>query len=149
FGQIGHGGGGCPRRSAVGDRLAQTLDRRPQVTRHRARCRPGHRGIAAHAGIAHGGGEPILQLGIEPVLGLAHLQVEGAERERARPNSEAENAIPMPPSGAASPSLSDSNMAPASPPGLRLLITLPIEPMVSIRPQNVPSRPRNTSRAVM
>ena len=37
-------------------------------------------------------------------------------------------------------------MAAASPPGLRVLITLPTEPMVSIRPQNVPSSPRKTRR---
>jgi len=55
----------------------------------------------------------------------------------------------MPLSGAARPSLSDSKIAPASPPGLRVLITLPTEPTVSIRPQNVPSSPRNTSRPVI
>ena len=54
--------------------------------------------------------------------------------------------MPMPPSGAARPSFRASNIAPASPPGLSLLITLPTEPTVSIRPQKVPSRPRKTSR---
>src|SRR4029434_2904504 len=70
-------------RSAVGDRLAQTLDRRPQVARHRARCRHGHRGIDVRAEIARGGGELILKLGIKAVLGLTHLQVEETEHERA------------------------------------------------------------------
>ena len=42
-----------------------------------------------------------------------------------------------------------SNTAPASPPTLRLLITSPTELTVSIRPQNVPSRPRKTSSPVM
>ena len=57
--------------------------------------------------------------------------------------------MPMPPSGAASPSLSASNTASASPPTFRPSMTLPTEPTVSIRPQNVPSRPRNTSSPVM
>src|SRR5215470_17555561 len=148
FREIGHGGRGGPARSALGDCLPQSLDGDAQIALDRARC--GRGCVPADAEIAHGGGEPILEFNIEAVLRLAGLQVEKAEHERARKSKqEAENAMPMPPSGAASPSLSDSNMAPASPPGLRLLITLPIEPMVSIKPQNVPSRPRNTSRAVM
>ena len=57
--------------------------------------------------------------------------------------------MPMPLSGAASPSRSESNMLPASPPGLRPWMTLPTELTVSIRPQKVPSRPRNTSSPVM
>src|SRR5262249_57982248 len=48
-----------------------------------AGCGRGDRGIAAHAEIAHGGGEPILEFGIEAVLGLTHLQVEETEHERA------------------------------------------------------------------
>jgi len=63
--------------------LAQAVDRGSQVARHRARCGYGHRGIAAHAEIAHGSGEPILEFGIEAVLRLAGLQVEETEHERA------------------------------------------------------------------
>ena len=40
----------------------------------------------------------------------------------------------MPLSGAARPSLSDSKIAPASPPGLRVLITLPTEPTAMAMP---------------
>ena len=54
--------------------------------------------------------------------------------------------MPMPPSGAASPSFSVSNSDPASPPTFNPSITLPTEPTVSIRPQKVPSRPRKTSK---
>ena len=52
----------------------------------------------------------------------------------------------MPLSGAARPSRSESNVDWASPPTLRVLMTLPTEPTVTIRPQNVPSRPRKTRR---
>src|SRR5262249_50052814 len=47
------------------------------------RRRHGLRGIAADAEISHGSGEPILEFGIEAVLGLTHLQVEETEHERA------------------------------------------------------------------
>ena len=57
--------------------------------------------------------------------------------------------MPMPLKGAARPSRSESNTAPASPPTFRFWITPPTEPTVSIKPQKVPSRPRNTSRLVM
>ncbi len=57
--------------------------------------------------------------------------------------------MPMPLSGAARPSRSESKVDCASPPTLRVLMTLPTEPTVTIRPQNVPSRPRKTSRPVM
>ena len=56
--------------------------------------------------------------------------------------------MPMPPSGAANPSFSASKTVPASPPTCRLLMMLPTEPTVSIRPQNVPSRPRKTKSPV-
>ena len=69
--------------------------------------------------------------------------------EPARPNSDDENEMPMPLSGAARPSRSESNVALASPPTFRLLITAPTEPTVSIKPQNVPSRPRKISSPVM
>ena len=69
--------------------------------------------------------------------------------EPASPNSEDENEMPMPLSGAASPSRSVSNVALASPPTFRLLITPPTEVTVSIRPQKVPSRPRKISSPVM
>ena len=55
--------------------------------------------------------------------------------------------MPMPPSGAARPSFSVSNRAPASPPTFRPSITLPTEPTVSIRPQKVPSRPEEHQQA--
>ena len=111
--------------------------------------------FAADAGsaiaiFAHGGGEPVFEVGVEAVLRLARLQVEKARiREPARPNSEDENEMPMPASGAASPSFRVSNRAPESPPTFKPSITLPTEPTVSIRPQKVPSRPRNTSKPVM
>jgi hypothetical protein len=57
--------------------------------------------------------------------------------------------MPMPLSGAAKPSRSESKIDPASPPTLSPSITWPTEPTVSIRPQKVPSRPKNTSRPVM
>ena len=57
--------------------------------------------------------------------------------------------MPMPLSGAARPSRSESNMLPASPPAFSPWITPPTELTVSIRPQNVPSRPRNTNNPVM
>ena len=69
--------------------------------------------------------------------------------EPARPNSEEENEIPMPLSGAARPSLSASKVAPASPPTLSPSKTLPTDETVSIRPQKVPSRPRKISSPVM
>ena len=43
--------------------------------------------------------------------------------------------MPMPPSGAAKPSLSVSNTVSASPPIFRPLMMVPTEPTVSIRPQ--------------
>ena len=57
--------------------------------------------------------------------------------------------MPMPLSGAASPSFRVSNSEPESPPTFSPSITLPTEPTVSIRPQKVPSRPRKTSKPVM
>ena len=56
--------------------------------------------------------------------------------------------LAAPLSGAAKPSRNESNTACESPPTLRVLMTLPTEPTVTIRPQNVPSRPRKTSRPV-
>jgi len=55
------------------------------------------------AEVAHGGGEPILEIGVEAVLRLAGLQSrKPSTSEPARPNSEDENEMPMPLSGAAS-----------------------------------------------
>ena len=83
FGEIGHGGGRRPARSALGDGLAQSLDRRSEISRRRARDRHRARRLALDAEIMHRGGEPILEFGIEAVLRLARLQVEEAEHERA------------------------------------------------------------------
>src|SRR3954469_8595183 len=83
FGEIGHGSGRRPVRPAVGDRLPQTLDGHSQVARERAWQRARRRLVAADAEIAHGGREPVLQLGIEAVLRLAGLQVEESQHERA------------------------------------------------------------------
>ena len=71
-------------------------------------------------------------------------------REPASPNMEAENAVPMPASGAARPPLSWSNIWVTSPePTDRVEITPPIECTVRSSPQKVPSRPRKISSPVM
>ena len=57
------------------------------------------------------GREPVLELGVEAVLRLAVCRSrKPSTSEPARPNSEDENEMPMPPSGAARPSRSESNM---------------------------------------
>ena len=84
FREIGHRGGGSPMRAAVGDCLAQTLDRQLQVARHGGGERGNSRRLALDAEIAHRGGEPILELGIEAVLRLTRLQIEKAEHQRPR-----------------------------------------------------------------
>ncbi len=69
--------------------------------------------------------------------------------EPERPSSDDENACPMPESGCDSPSLSEVRtsedpLVPASSDWMTELI----EPIVPIRPQKVPSRPRKTSRPI-
>ena len=63
---------------------------------------------------------------------------------------EAENAVPMPASGRASPDFNCSNIALTSPEPTDIApITSATEPIVRSRPQNVPSRPRKISSPVM
>ena len=90
-----------------------------------------------------------LQRSASPVLGFLDCRSRKPRiSEPARPNSELENEMPMPPSGAARPSFSVSNRAPELPPTLSPSITLPTEPTVSIRPQKVPpGRGRPASRS--
>src|SRR4029453_18673899 len=80
FCEIGHGGGGCPR-APIGNGFPQPLDCYSQVARYRARS--GRGDVAAHAEVTHGGGEPILELGIEAVLRLAALEAEDTRHEGA------------------------------------------------------------------
>ena len=108
------------------------------------------RRLAADAEIAHGGGEPVLQLGVEAVLRLAGLQVEEAQHQRAgqpEQRRRERDAHAAERRGEALLERIEDRAGVAA--GLRVLITLPTEPTVSIRPQKVPSRPRNTSRPVM
>ena len=60
-----------PRLAPPSSRSAATVRRRPEVRR------PGRRRLRGY--IAHRGGQPVLEVGIEAVLGLARLQIEEAE----------------------------------------------------------------------
>ena len=130
-----------------GDRFAQPVDRAAHVA-GAAGDRLRHRS-AVDAEVVHRGRQPVFELGVEAVLRLARLQVEEAEHQRA---GEAEQRGRERDAHAAERRgealASASNTEPASPPTFRPLMTLPTEPTVSIRPQNVPSRPRKTSRPV-
>ena len=66
--------------------------------------------------------------------------------EPARPNREAEKDRPMPWSGPERAFFNSSNSTAASWPVRRDAMIRPTDPTVSIRPQNVPRRPRNTRR---
>ena len=86
FGEIGHGGGGCPVEppSVIASRN-RSIDvlRSARIAAHR-RGRRAERVVVVDDEIAHGAGKPILEIGIEAVLRLARLQVEEAQHERAR-----------------------------------------------------------------
>ena len=72
FREIGHGGCGRPARSAFCDHIPQAVDRAFEIPRKRARRR-GSRALTVDDEIAHRGGQPILEIGVEPVLRLARL----------------------------------------------------------------------------
>src|SRR5882672_9937855 len=75
FGEIGHRRHGAAAAAALFEARPQTFDRGLKLA-------AGARG--ALAGIsAHGGGEPVFEIGIEAVLGLARLQVEKAQDQRS------------------------------------------------------------------
>ncbi len=81
FGEVRHRAR-CPLAwAAVRHDVAQTLDHRADFSA-RVPHRGGHIGGRA-AEIAHRGREPVLQIRVEPVLGLAGLQVEKAQDQRS------------------------------------------------------------------
>ena len=74
--EVRHRGGRRLVGAALGDHLVQSLDCGIDV------AAGGRRRHVLAAEIAHRGGEPILELGVEPVLRLARLQIEEAEDQR-------------------------------------------------------------------
>ena len=96
------------------------------------------------------GREPVFELGVEAVLRLARLQIEEAEHQRA---GEAEqrgrerDAHAGERRGEAFAQRVEHRAGVAA--AFKPWMTPPTELTVSIRPQNVPSRPRKTSRPVM
>ena len=70
--------------------------------------------------------------------------------EPASPNSDDENAVPMPAIGACRPRLRSANTLVMSLPStVSPLMTLPIEPMVCSSPQKVPNRPRKIKSPIV
>src|SRR6266700_1964837 len=81
FGETGHRRGGAAAGGAFLEHDAQPLDRGLELAARNAAARcDGH---LAAAIFAHGGGEPVFEVGVEAVLRLARLQVEEAEDQRA------------------------------------------------------------------
>src|SRR6266702_4855382 len=81
FGKARHRRGGAAAGGAFLEHDAQALDRGLELAARNAAARcDGH---LAAAIFAHGGGEPVFEVGVETVLRLARLQVEEAEDQRA------------------------------------------------------------------
>src|ERR1700743_1471059 len=80
FCEVGHRrGGAAAAAAALLERGAQPVDRALQL----AAPPPPRPRRASAENSAPGGGEPVLQIGIEPVLRLARLQIQEAEDQRA------------------------------------------------------------------
>ena len=149
FGEIGHRVGRGLARSGVADRLLEPVDRELDLGRRR---RPPTRPrLGVDAEIAHRGREPVLELGVEAVLRLARSAGRGSRAPASRRGRTARTRTRCPCRRAARRGLPSASRTPRRRrrPTFSFSMTPPTEPTVSIRPQNVPSRPRKTSRPVM